>query len=143
MARPLTGPVKWLLLGVGWTAVGLAALGAFLPLLPTVPFLLVAAWAFGRSSVRLHAWLYNNRLFGPLLQDWQQHGAIPKWAKVMAVLAMGLAMFGPLQRDTIPTWVLVVIALTLATVSVWIVTRPSGPSKDISPSEIGQKDKDA
>ena len=106
MAQPLTGPVKWVMLGIGWIAVGLAALGAFLPLLPTVPFLLVAAWAFGRSSVRLHGWLYNNR------------------------------MFGLTQRDTIPAWALVVIGLTLATVSVWIVTRPSGPSKR------AQKDKD-
>jgi uncharacterized membrane protein YbaN (DUF454 family) len=130
MARPLTGPAKWLLLAIGWIAVGLAALGAFLPLLPTVPFLLVAAWAFGRSSTRLHGWLYNNRMFGPLLRDWQQHGAIPRWAKVMAVLAMSLAMFGLTQRESIPLWVLIAVGVTLATVSVWIVTRPSGPSDD-------------
>ncbi len=130
MAQPLTGPAKWLLLAIGWIAVGLAALGAFLPLLPTVPFLLVAAWAFGRSSTRLHSWLYDNRIFGPLLRDWQQHGAIPRWAKVMAILAMSLAMVGLAQRDTMPVWVLIVIGLTLATVAVWIVTRPSGPADD-------------
>lgn len=136
-ARPLlTGPVKWLLLGVGWLAVGLAALGAVLPLVPTVPFLLVAAWAFGRSSARLHGWLYNNRMFGPLLRDWQQHGAIPRWAKAMAVLAMTLAMVGLSQRDTIPLWVLILVGLTLATLSVWILTRPSGPSQS------ARKDKD-
>ena len=129
MAKPLTGPGKWLLLGIGWLAVGLAAIGAFLPLLPTVPFLLVAAWAFARSSVRLHGWLYRNRLFGPLLRDWQEHGAIPLWAKVMAVSAMTLAMIGLVQRNAVPDWALILIGMILATVSVWISTRPNGPRK--------------
>ncbi len=135
LAKPLTGPGKWLLLGIGWLAVGLAALGAFLPLLPTVPFLLVAAWAFARSSVRLHGWLYHNRMFGPLLRDWQEHGAIPLWAKVMAVLAMTLAMIGLVQRGAVPFWGLVLIGMILATVSVWISTRPNGPRKRDTPKD--------
>lgn len=87
----LVGPARWVMLGIGWVAVGLAVLGAVLPLLPTTPFLLVAAWAFGRSSRRLRQWLYDSKLFGPLLQSWQKHGAIPVWAKVLAVLAMAAA----------------------------------------------------
>ena len=127
MAKPLRGPAKWALLAPGFLAVGLAALGAFLPLLPTVPFLLVAAWAFARSSERLHRWLYDNRVFGPMLQDWQRYGAIPRWAKLMAVLAMTLAMVGLIQRDALPLWALALIGLSLAGVAAWILTRPSGP----------------
>lgn len=123
----LSGPARWLMLGIGWFAVGLGVLGAFLPLLPTTPFLLVAAWAFGRSSHRLRQWLYDSKLFGPLLRNWQKHGAIPSWAKAMAVAAMTLAFIGLMQRDTIPVWVLALVGCTLLAVAVWIVSRPSGP----------------
>ena len=115
------------MLGIGWTAVGLAVIGAVLPLLPTTPFLLVAAWAFGRSSVRLRRWLYESRWFGPLLQSWEKHGAIPVWAKALAVGAMALALVGLIQRGVVPIWALVLIGVSLAAVSVWIVSRPSGP----------------
>ena len=125
--RVLSGPARWVMLGIGWAAVGLAVLGAFLPLLPTTPFLLVAAWAFGRSSLRLRRWLYDSRMFGPLLRNWSQHGAIPRWAKALAVTAMTLAFIGLVQRDAVPLWALVLIGLSLAAVSAWIVSRPSGP----------------
>lgn len=128
-AKQLVGPARWVMLGIGWSAVGLAVLGVFLPLLPTTPFLLVAAWAFGRSSERLRLWLYESRLFGPLLQNWQMHGAIPVWAKVLAVLAMAAAFYGLTQRDTIPEWVLALVGITLLAVAAWITTRPSGPKK--------------
>jgi uncharacterized membrane protein YbaN (DUF454 family) len=117
------------MLAIGWIAVALAAAGAVLPLLPTTPFLLVAAWAFGRSSERLRRWLYNNKLFGPLLQSWQKYGAVPIWAKVMAVGTMALAFYGILQRGNVPDWVVVLIGVSLAAVSVWLVSRPSGPQE--------------
>ena len=129
MAKQLVGPARWAMLGLGWFAVGLAVLGVFLPLLPTTPFLLVAAWAFGRSSERLRLWLYESRLFGPLLQNWQKHGAIPIWAKVMAVTAMAAAFYGLSQRETIPDWALALTGVILLTVAVWITTRPSEPKK--------------
>ncbi len=128
MSKQLSGPARWAMLGLGWLAVGLAALGAVLPLLPTTPFLLVAAWAFGRSSARLRRWLYENRVFGPLLTNWEQHGAVPLWAKVMAVAVMSATFVGMLYRGTLPVWALVLIGLCLAAVSIWLVSRPSGPS---------------
>jgi len=127
VSRPLSGPARWALIGLGWIAIGLAALGVLLPLLPTTPFLLVAAWAFGRSSERFHRWLQQNRWFGPLLNDWQRHGAIPRWAKVMAVTFMALALIGLIQRGILPVWAVALIGASLAAVSLWIITRPSGP----------------
>lgn len=127
--RMLSGPARWLMLGIGWTAVGLAVLGAFLPLLPTTPFLLVAAWAFGRSSERLRRRLYNDRMFGPMLQNWERHGAIPLWAKMLAVGVMLLTFVGLTQRETIPLWALVLIGVSLLAVSAWITTRPGGPRR--------------
>jgi len=76
---------------VGLFFVGLAALGAVLPLLPTTPFLLVAAACFAKSSPRLHKMLLENRVFGPLIYHWQESRSIPKRGKVVALISMVLA----------------------------------------------------
>lgn len=72
--------------------VGLAILGAALPLLPTTPFLLVAAACFAKSSPRMHKMLLQNKVFGPLIYHWQQSRSIPKRAKVIALSSMVLAV---------------------------------------------------
>lgn len=74
-----------LLIIVGWICVVLATLGVVLPLLPTTPFLLLAAWCFARSSPRFHHWLLHRSWFGGYLRHWQQHRALPKGAKPKAV----------------------------------------------------------
>ncbi|MFF6011742.1 DUF454 family protein [Rahnella sp. R3(2024)] len=74
-----------LLIIAGWICVVLATLGVVLPLLPTTPFLLLAAWCFARSSPRFHHWLLHRSWFGGYLRHWQQHRALPKGAKPKAV----------------------------------------------------------
>jgi uncharacterized protein len=71
---------------IGWLAVALGTLGVFLPLLPTTPFILLAAWCFSRSSPRFHAWLLYRSWFGPYLRHWQQHKAMPPGAKPRAII---------------------------------------------------------
>jgi uncharacterized membrane protein YbaN (DUF454 family) len=71
--------------------VGLAALGVVLPVLPTTPFLLVAAGCFAKSSPYLHGKLLQSKLFGALIRDWQEHRTIPKKSKRIALLSMFLA----------------------------------------------------
>ena len=73
---------------VGLFFVGLAILGASLPILPTTPFLLVAAACFAKSSPRLHNKLLNNRVFGQLIKDWQEHRSISLKSKVISLLTM-------------------------------------------------------
>lgn len=75
----------------GLLFVGLAALGAVLPVLPTTPFLLVAAACFAKSSPRLHQWLINNKVFGPLIVNWQQTRTIPRRAKRIALASIAIA----------------------------------------------------
>ncbi|MGF6190058.1 DUF454 family protein [Serratia sp. 2723] len=77
---------RWLLIILGWLAVVLATLGVVLPLLPTTPFLLLAAWCFARSSPRFHHWLLYRSWFGSYLRHWQQHKALPPGTKWKAVL---------------------------------------------------------
>lgn len=76
---------------VGLFFVGLAILGAVLPLLPTTPFLLVAAACFAKSSPRMHKMLLDNKIFGPLIYHWEESRSIPQNAKVIALTSMFLA----------------------------------------------------
>jgi len=73
---------RWLLVGVGVVSVGLGTLGIFVPLLPTTPFLLLAAACFVRSSGRLHHWLMNHRVYGPVIRGYREHRALPASSKV-------------------------------------------------------------
>jgi len=73
---------------IGLFFVGLAILGAVLPILPTTPFLLVAAACFAKSSPRLHKKLLENKTFGPMIYHWQQSRSIPKKAKIISLLTM-------------------------------------------------------
>ncbi|MEM7176418.1 MAG: YbaN family protein [Pseudomonadota bacterium] len=112
--------------GLGWGAVGLGSLGVVLPLLPTVPFLLLAAFCFARGSERFHHWLMTHPRFGPPIHDWQAHGAIRKPAKRLAVGAILASFLIPLVLG-VSGWVLAVQIPVLACVLAFILTRPSGP----------------
>lgn len=119
MVRPL-----WLMLGLVATGCGIA--GIVLPLVPTTPFLLLAAYAFARSSPRLHTWLVEHPRLGPPITDWRQHGAISRRAKRAAILVM-LATFGLSVAVGVPATVLALQALALAGAATFILTRPDGP----------------
>ena len=92
---------------LGITCVVVGTLGLFLPLLPTTVFILIAAWAFSKSSPTLLSWLLNHPWFGQGIRDWQQHHAIPKRAKVIALLMLTVSyaymawIFGPLSIPAI------------------------------------------
>ncbi len=121
----MTRRFLWLLLGLGATGCGIA--GAMLPLVPTTPFLLLAAFAFAKSSPRLHAWLTNHPQFGPLIANWQEHRAIGRGAKRAALFFMALALAASWLL-AVPAWVLVVQAVALACVATFILSRPDGPA---------------
>lgn len=115
--------MHYLWASLGLLCVALAAVGAVLPLLPTVPFLLLAAFFFARSSERLHNWLLTHKRFGPMIDDWHQRGAIArraKWAASVSILAAFLLSVFLGVRPTI----LVIQALVLGVVALFIWTRP-------------------
>ena len=78
--------IFWML--VGGSSLGLGTVGIFLPLLPTVPFYLVAAYAFSKSSDRIHNWLLNHKIFGPDIRAWNEYRIIKRRSKYMAIVAM-------------------------------------------------------
>jgi uncharacterized membrane protein YbaN (DUF454 family) len=111
----------WLLLGL--FSLGLGLLGAFLPLVPTVPFLLLASFFFARSSHRLHRWLHEHPLFGSMLTDWHHRGAISQKAKLAATVSILLVPLFSLYLD-VHGGVLAAQIIVLTAVLVFIWSRP-------------------
>ena len=114
----------WLTLGLLCLALGL--IGVVLPLLPTVPFMLLATFSFARSSERLHSWLVDHPRFGPAIQDWQNHGAISLRAKRMAT-GMIAAVYALSFVMQLSPRLLLIQGVTLSLVLLFLWTRPSGP----------------
>jgi len=85
--------VKALLLTAGTISLTLGAIGIFLPILPTTPFLLLAAACYLRSSERMHKWLLGNRWFGEYIRNYQEGRGIPLKTKVVAVIVLWVAIF--------------------------------------------------
>ncbi len=113
---------RLLFLGLGFASVALGALGVVLPLLPTVPFMLLAAFFFARSSPSLEAWIVGHRRFGPHVSAWRERGAISRSGKRAAFVAFAASAALGLAFLPFP-WLLVPIAAALASGS-WIATRP-------------------
>jgi uncharacterized membrane protein YbaN (DUF454 family) len=119
--------IVWLLVGILATACGIA--GIVLPLVPTTPFLLLAAFAFARSSPALHEWLVTHPRLGPPIADWRAHGAIARRTKVLAV-AVILATFLGSWAAGVGTTLLIVQAAVLAAVTAFILSRPTPPGAE-------------
>jgi len=109
----------------GSLLVAVGFVGAFLPLLPTTPFLILAAACFARSSPRLENWLLNHRQFGPMLRAWREHGAIPVKAKILACLGMsiGYALFWWGHAPSLP--LALAVAAVMVSAAAFVLSRPS------------------
>lgn len=121
IARPF-----WI--AAGLSSVALGAAGALLPLLPTTPFLILAAYCLARGSPRLHRRLVEHPRFGPALADWQRHGAISRRARRIALATLCLAI-GASFAAGMPGVVIAVQAAVMAGVAGFILTRPLPPGE--------------
>lgn len=115
-----------------WLSIGLLALffgvlGIFLPILPTTPFIIVAAFAFGKSIPAWRRWLENNKIFGPIIRDWEETGAIAPRYKVIATVMMGAALSLSIYLAIKPI-IIAVQALCMLAALTYIYTRPNGKS---------------
>ena len=111
----------WLL--AGWTSLVLGLIGIVLPLLPTTPFILLAAFCFQKGSDRLHRWLMEHPRFGPLIADWRERGAIPRKAKRNAMIALAAVLAISWLVGVRPL-IIGIQAVVLSLVALFILTRP-------------------
>ncbi|MDJ0740297.1 MAG: YbaN family protein [Gammaproteobacteria bacterium] len=126
--RPPSPPAsrrsRHLYLALAWLCVTVGIVGIFLPLLPTTVFLIIAAWAFSRSSPRWHRWLREHAHFGEAVRNWEEHHAMPKRAKRAAFIALAASyavmalLFGPFS------WVAIIGGACIAGVALYIAHIP-------------------
>jgi uncharacterized protein len=115
--------MRWAWWLLAYASLGLGLAGVVLPGLPTVPFVLLAAFAASRGSQRLHAWLLAHRQFGPLIRDWQAQGAVSRKAKRLATAMM--AACAVVMFVTAPaTWMAATGTAVMALVAAWLWRRP-------------------
>jgi uncharacterized membrane protein YbaN (DUF454 family) len=107
---------------MGFVSLALGIIGVFLPILPTTPFIILAAWCFVRSSERAHAWLYRQPLFGTALKNWDQKKAIARPAKLLAI-SMILVSIAVMWWRIANPYVTVSLSIVMVAVIVFIATR--------------------
>jgi uncharacterized membrane protein YbaN (DUF454 family) len=110
----------------GGIALLLGLIGIPLPLLPTTPFLLLAAFCFSQSSEKLHNWLMTHPKLSPPIKNWQRHGAISYKAKFMAAISMGAALLISYLLD-VPLYIILLQIVVLICVCAFLFSRPSPP----------------
>ena len=112
----------WFITGLFAVVIGL--IGIVVPLLPTMAFMVLAAFCFSRSSDRWHNWLLHHPVYGPHIRDWRENGAIRPKAKRLATVMIVAAFGVSVLLDVRPS-ILLIQALVLCMVMVFIWTRPS------------------
>ncbi len=124
MRRAFRGGRQAGYLALGGLMLALGIIGAFLPVMPTTIFLIIAAWCFGRASPRLEAWMLDHPQFGPPLRQWREQGAVGLRAKLAAVFGMasGYALFWFGSEPT--PLIAVAVALFMLSAAIYVVSRP-------------------
>lgn len=116
---------KFLFYCCGWISIALGVAGIFLPILPTTPFAILAAWCFSKSSERWHQWLLNHKIFGPTISDWERDGVINSKAKALATSMIVLLFSYTLIFVKVHLVVKSIVTTIGIGVLLFIWTRPS------------------
>ena len=118
--------VKWLLVAAGFLFFGLGVVGVFVPLLPTTPFLLLAAACFARSSERFYRWLLGNRWFGAYVRNYREGRGVPAKVKIFSIALLWIAISSSAAFVVSNLVVRIVLVVIAVGVTVHIVSiRPS------------------
>ena len=121
-----SGRARFLWLLLGWFCTVIGAAGLILPLLPGVPFLIIALWAFSKSSQRFHHWLYTHEVYGPPLRAWNRYRVISPKAKAAAGSGMAIGLI-VLIFSGAPAFVVVLVGCVLIGCAGYVLSRPNYP----------------
>lgn len=118
-------PLKWFYITLGTVAVALGFLGIFLPLLPTTAFLLLAAWAYARSSHRFYHWLLNNRIFGKYITAYLEGKGMPMISKVSTTLLLWITILATTIFFVENIWIRILLLAIAVGVTLHIIMLPT------------------
>lgn len=124
------GCLKYFLIIVGLVSVGLGVIGIVVPLLPTTPFLLLAATCFARSSTRCHSWLFHNKWFGKYLKNYYEGRGIPIHVKVYTLLFLWVTILSSAFLFVQVLWVRVLLGSIASAVTIHILMVKTYHGKD-------------
>lgn len=117
--------------GLGTLLVGIGLVGAVLPVLPTTPFMLLAAGCYVRASPRFYNWLLNTRAFGPLIREWRQYRSIPWRTKLTAIALMAVTLSTSIVLFVKQPYAQIAMALFGCALAIWLYRIPSRDREDI------------
>lgn len=131
--------IKTIYLLAGFVSLALGIIGAFLPVLPTTCFVLLAAYCFSKSSTTMHSYLRNHSVVGSSIRRWEENGEIPLRIKVLASVVMLATVSYPLFFIAFDLLWKIVIAAAIIAALIYIWTRPSETAKYKPQSLLGNK----
>lgn len=121
--------LRWILIACGWISLASGLVGIFLPVIPTVPFLLLAAACFSRSSERFHSWLVEHNHLGPLIRDYLQGAGIPLRAKISAIAMVWVSFPASALLFAQTLWLKALLLTTAAAITLYLLFLPTLPGK--------------
>lgn len=122
--------LRWVLISCGWICIVCGVIGIFLPIIPTVPFLLLAVACFAKSSERFHRWLVEHRHLGPLLRDYLKGAGIPVRAKLMAISMIWVSFPTSVILFAEALWLKALLIAAALAISMYLLSLPSAPPND-------------
>jgi len=121
--------LRWVLISCGWLSIIAGVAGVFLPLIPTVPFLLLAVACFARSSEKFHTWLVEHDHLGPLLRDYLSGAGIPLRAKRVAIGMVWISFPASTFLFAQALWLKVLLLTAAAGITLYLLSLPTAPKE--------------
>jgi len=114
---------KIFLLTIGLVSVGIGIIGIALPILPTVPFLLLSGICFANTSPRLHYWLYHNRIFGTYLKNYHEGKGIPRYTKIWVISLLWVSILSSvfIFISSVKLWLRILLIMIALAVTIHIL----------------------
>ena len=126
------------MIGAGTLCVALGTIGMFIPVLPTTPFLLLAAYFYARSSQRFHHWLMSNRLFGTYIRNYHEGNGLPLLHKVLTILLLWLSISYAVGFVVTQWWLKVILLGIAVGVTVHLVMIKTYKPGRLEDSQVGE-----